>query len=249
MMRNVKGTFYEKNLLRETTGNTLRPGGFELTDLAVGNCRFQVGDRILDVGCGWGATVDRLRSLYQLEAYGIDPSQRLLVWGREAYPGLPISQGRGEDIPFEANSLDGVFLECSLSLMLDINKVLSEIQRVLKVDGRLVIHDVYARDPRGVPDLQALRMDSCIRSALIKEELENCLQSRGLRISQWQDHSALLIQLTMELIMTHGSMSAFWLKSADCSADPAEVQAALKKAKVGYFQLIAQKEGREEAEH
>jgi len=42
--------------------------------------------------------------------------------------------------------------------------------------------------------------------------------------------------------MTHGSMSEFWLKSTACAADPIKVQAALKKARVGYFQLIALKE-------
>lgn len=235
---------YENGLLYRTTGPALRPGGFELTDWAVRQCGFRAGERILDVGCGRGATVDRLRSLYHMEAYGIDPSETLLALGREDYPDLPLSRGRGEDIPFADSCCDGVFVECSLSLMANPDQALSEIRRVLKVKGKLIIHDVYARNPQGIPDLRELNIGSCIRNALIKEELEQCLESKGLTIIHWQDHSPLLNRLTMELIMAHGSMSAFWVKSTQCTAEPDKVQAALKKAKVGYFQLIAEKEGR-----
>ncbi|MPL74214.1 Ubiquinone/menaquinone biosynthesis C-methyltransferase UbiE [bioreactor metagenome] len=240
---------YENDLLYRTTGPALRPGGFELTDWAVEHCRFQAGDRILDVGCGRGATVNRLRSHYHLEAYGIDPSATLLTLGQETYPDLPLSKGRGEDIPFTNSCFDGVFVECSLSLMTDPDQALSEIRRVLKVKGKLIIHDVYARNPQGTPDLRELNIGTCIRNALVKEDLEHGLESKGLRTIHWQDHSPLLNRLMMELIMTHGSMSAFWLKSTHCSADPNRVQAALKKAKVGYFQLIAEKEAEKEAEH
>jgi len=157
------GNIYENNLLREITGDTLRPGGYLLTDLAVKNCRFLAGDKILDVGCGYGTTVKRLRSLYQLEAYGIDPSKKLLTSGLEAYPDLPLAQGTGEDIPFEDCSMDGIFAECSLSLMTDIEGALQEMHRVLKPSGQLIIHDVYARNNEGVPDLQKLNLGSCLR--------------------------------------------------------------------------------------
>lgn len=232
---------YENNLLRRTTGNTLRPGGYRLTDWAAENCGFQSGDSILDVGCGCGATVNRLRTIYQLKAYGIDPSKKLLAIGKEAYPDLPLVQGAGEAIPFEDSSMNGIFAECSLSLMEDVERTFREMNRVLKPTGQLIIHDIYARNPQGVPDLQELNLNSCLRNALIREELEEKLMSKGFQITQWQDHSPLLAQLTMEIIMSHGSMNEFWLKSTACPADSGKVQAALKKARVGYFQLVARK--------
>ena len=41
--------------------------------------------------------------------------------------------------------------------------------------------------------------------------------------------------------MKHGSMNEFWLKSAGFASDQEKVQGALKKARMGYFQVIVQK--------
>lgn len=234
---------YESDVLRQATGDTLRPGGFFLTDLGVKRCNFLPGAKILDVGCGSGATVERLASLYQLQAIGIDASDVLLGIGKKKNPNLTLIRGLGEDLPFPANHLDGVFTECTLSVMEDPDKVLKEAFRVLNRDGWLIVNDVYARNPDGLQGLQELNIDSCIRRALPREQLINKLVAQGFDIVNWSDHTNLLTQLTVNLIMTHGSMANFWLKSSSCSSpvDPMLVQAALKQAKMGYFQLIAQK--------
>lgn len=235
---------YESEVLRETTGNTLRPGGFSLTDLGVKMCAFLPGARVLDVGCARGATVERLVSLYQLQAIGLDPSEVLLEYGRTMNPGLNLIRGRGEELPFPSNHMEGVFAECALSVMEDLDLVLREIFRVLKLGGGLVVNDVYARNPDGLAPLRELKLDSCIRRALSKEQLMNMLVDQGFKIVNWSDHTPLLTQLTVNLIMTHGSMTKFWLKSSSCpgSVDPTLAQAAIKQAKMGYFQLIAKKD-------
>jgi len=235
---------YESDVLSLATGDTLRPGGFFLTDLGVKNCDFLPGAKVLDVGCGSGATVERLVSLYQLRAIGLDPSEGLLARGRMKNPGSNLIQGLGEDLPFPDHQMDGVFAECTLSVMDDLDQSLKEIFRVLKPGGWLVIHDVYARNPDGLKSLQALNLDSCIRRALPKQPFLNKLVGHGFNIVNWADHTNLLTQLTVNLIMTYGSMTQFWLKSSSCSADPSLAQAAIKQAKMGYFQLITKKDGR-----
>lgn len=234
---------YESDVLRQATGDTLRPGGFFLTDLGVKRCDFPPGARVLDVGCGSGATVERLVSLYQLQAIGIDPSEGLLGNGKKKNPDLNLIRGQGEDLPFPADHMDGVCAECTLSVMEDPDQVLKEIFRVLKQGGWLIINDVYARNPDGLKGLQELNIDSCIRRALPREQLMNKLVKQGFNIVHWSDHTNLLTQLTVNLIMAHGSMANFWLKSSPCSGivDPAQVKGALKQAKMGYFQLIAKK--------
>lgn len=239
---------YESDLLRQTTGDTLRPGGFFLTDLGVKSCDFLPGARVLDVGCGSGATVERLVSRYQLQAIGLDPSELLLESGKKKNPGLNLIRGLGENLPFPDKHMEGVIAECALSVMDDLDQVLNEISRVLKPSGWLVISDVYARNPDGLQGLQELQLNSCIRRALPKQQLVNKLVEQGFKIVDWTDHTNLLTQLTVDLIMTHGSMIQFWLKSSLCSCsgrdlvEPNLVQAALKQAKMGYFQLIAQKD-------
>ena len=243
MKKNDVFKLYESDVLRLATGDTLRPGGFSLTDLGVKSCDFHPGARVLDVGCGNGATVERLVTLYQLQAIGVDPSEGLLELGNKKNPGLKLIQGLGEDLPFPVNHMDGVFAECTLSVMEDLDQVLKEIFRVLKPGGWLVINDVYARNSEGLKPLQELNLDSCIRRALPKEQLINKLAGHGFKIINWNDHTNLLTQLMVNLIMTHGSMAEFWLKSSSCSGsvDPILAQAAIKQAKMGYFQLIAQK--------
>jgi len=243
-MSNNGFKLYESDALRLATGDTLRPGGFSLTDLGVKNCGFLPGENVLDVGCGCGATVERLVSRYQLQAVGLDPSKLLLESGRQKNPGLNLIQGQGEDLPFPAKHMDGVLAECTLSVMEDLNQVLKEIFRVLKPGGWLVINDVYTRNPDGLKVFQELNLGSCIRRALPKESMLNKLLGQGFKIVTWSDHTNLLTQLTVDLIMTHGSMTQFWLKSSSCSSsvDPSLVQAAIKQAKMGYFQLIVKKD-------
>ncbi|HZK52885.1 MAG TPA: class I SAM-dependent methyltransferase [Desulfosporosinus sp.] len=243
-MKNKDFKLYESDALRLATGDTLRPGGFLLTDLGVEKCNFPSGAMVLDLGCGNGATVDRLVARYQLQAIGLDPSPALLELGAQKNPGLNLIRGLGEALPFEDNHLDGIFAECALSVMEDLDQVLKEIFRVLKPGGWLVINDVYARNPDGLKPLQELNLDACIRRALPKDQFIKQLAGHGFRIVDWKDYSNLLIQLTVNLIMTHGSMTEFWLKASSCSGsvDPIAAQAAIKQAKMGYFQLIAQKD-------
>ena len=241
-MKNDRIKLYESDVLRLATGDTLRPGGFFLTDLGVERCDFLPGARVLDVGCGSGATVEHLVSVFNLQAIGLDPSEVLLESGRKKNPGLNLIRGLGEDLPFPVNDMDGVFAECTLSVMEALDQVIKEIFRVLKPGGWLVINDVYARNPDGLKLLQELNFDSCIRRALPKEQLINKLIEQGFNIVNWSDHTNLLTQLTVNLIMAHGSMTEFWLKSSSCSVDPSLAQAAIKQAKMGYFQMIAQKD-------
>lgn len=232
---------FESPVLRQVTGETLRPGGFFLTEKAVQFCSFAPGSKVLDVGCGSGASVEFLRNRYKLEAVGVDPSSVLLELGKNRNSQLPLVQGYGERLSFAGDEMDGVFAECTLSLMSDLQKTVSEIYRVLKNNGVFVVNDVYARNPEGVDRLRMLSISSCLRGALIKDELISLLEDQGFRILHWEDHTKLLKQLTGQMIFKYGSMNNFWLKSTAGTVDPNEAHLAMHEAKMGYFQLIALK--------
>ena len=51
---------YESCCMQEATGETLRPGGFKLTEQAVDFCALNEQSRVLDLGCGMGATASYL---------------------------------------------------------------------------------------------------------------------------------------------------------------------------------------------
>ena len=54
------------------TGGLIRPGGFAITDRAISFCSFQRGAKILDIGCGSGATVNHLIQNQDFDAFGVD---------------------------------------------------------------------------------------------------------------------------------------------------------------------------------
>lgn len=232
---------FESPAMRQVTGETIRPGGFYLTDRALDFCAFPAGATVLDLGCGCGATVEYLREVYRFQAIGVDPSELLLADGRQRKPDLPLLRAWGEDLPFTPGRMDGVLAECTFSLMSDLDRTIREINRVLKADGRLVVNDVYARNPAGIQELQQLNIDSCLRGAITKKELIAKLEANGFEIILWEDHTDLLKHLTAKMIWTHGSMTEFWLKTSSCTIDPHQAQLAMAKAKMGYFMLIAVK--------
>jgi len=137
---------YESPAMLMMTGVTLRPGGFTLTERALDRCAFKPGDRVLDVGCGMGATVDLLTRRYHLLALGVDYSATLVSQGLAYFPDLPLLIADAERLPFSEGRMDGVFMECVLSTTGARDPVLAEAHRVLKTGGRLVLTDMYLRE-------------------------------------------------------------------------------------------------------
>jgi ubiquinone/menaquinone biosynthesis C-methylase UbiE len=123
---------WERPVLREAAGDTLRPGGFALTDRAAEVMDMLPGWRVLDVGCGLGATVRRLRARFGANAYGVEcsPGQVGSLAGGTCYV-----QAHGEDLPFGEASFSAVFCECVLSLLPDAHAGLREFHRVLDRGG------------------------------------------------------------------------------------------------------------------
>lgn len=234
---------YESERMAEATGETLRPGGFRLTEKAVGLCGLSSGDDVLDLGCGRGATVNYLYKTHRIRSIGIDPSEKLIGDARKRYEFADFRTGRGEKLPFQSDRFSCVFAECTLSLMEDLNAALKETFRVLKSGGRLIVTDVYARNPREVDGLSPFAMNSCLRGLHDLTKLEETLRETGFVVSYREDCSDLLKELMVQTVFTFGSMAAFWNSmSGDC-VDGWRYQEAQKKCKPGYFLMIAEKEG------
>lgn len=230
---------YESNAVRQVTGDSIRPGGFKLTDRAIAGCALPPGAKVLDVGCGTGATVEYLITKYKLNAVGVDPSASLLAKGRQGRPELPVFQAAGEYLPFIQGEMDCIFAECSLSLMVDVDLALAECHRVLKNNGLLVVTDIYAREEEAVRQLRTLPVASCLTGAMSREELGQRVEKAGFTITLWEDHSDLLKELTFRLIMTHCSLENFWQCISPDKIDVQKIKTIIAKARPGYFLLIA----------
>lgn len=234
---------YEQSPLLEVAGDTIRPGGLELTDRALDLCALQYGARVLEVGCGPAASSARLVNHYGYNAIGLDPSEVLLRSGRQRHARLPLVQSYGEWLPLADNQLDAVLTECSLSVMRHTDRALTEFRRVLRGGGFLILSDIYARNPAGIEALQTLPIDSCLCGAVSQAEIIDRVETAGFRVVLWEDHTQAIKVFTAKLIWANGSLNQFWCR-ATSRADAATIQTAIAQSKPGYYLLIAQKHNR-----
>ncbi len=237
-------SLFENKALRAVTGETIRPGGFVLTDRAVAFCRLPEQSRVLDVGCGVGATVTHLRGKYRLNAYGLDSSAGLLGEGRGRNPEIPLVMATASSLPMGDERLAAVFCECVLSLTSDPPKVLGEFHRALRSHGLLVLTDLYLRSPEGSPGLSQLPVRSCLSGAVAKPQIEGLIRRSGFRILLWEDHSLLLKELAARLIFAGSSLQSLWGEMCSEPNGPC-IATAVRKAKPGYYLLVAEKDDRD----
>ena len=233
---------YESESMHETLGDTLRPGGFSLTEKSVQYCKISAGDKVLDLGCGQGATVNYLYEKHNIRATGVDPSQKLIEESKKQYEYADFFLGKGEKLPFGNDSFHCVFAECTLSLM-DIDCTLKQVNRVLKENGWFIITDVYARNPEKLSELNEFSINSCMRGLHNLPRLIEKLEQTGFIIALSEDCSHLLKEVLVKAVFSYGSMSAFWNITGQGCIDGYNFSETLKKCKPGYFILIARKVG------
>jgi arsenite methyltransferase len=206
----LKSAPYESPALRAVTGPTLRPGGLDLTRHALSLCRLPATARVLDVGCGLGATVNWLRRRKRMAAFGLDRSRVMLAGERHPYPGLPLVQADAGRLPFAAGRFDLVLAECVLSLLDAPDIMLAECRRVTAPGARLVLTDIYARPAPGMPGHPAPPTGGCLARARRRETLVALTAAAGFETELWQDHTDRLRRLAADLVWAHGSLAGFF---------------------------------------
>ncbi|MCD4722939.1 MAG: class I SAM-dependent methyltransferase [Desulfobacula sp.] len=115
---------------------------------------------ILDVGCGYGRTLNELYQEGFKNISGIDFSQKMIEKGNRLYPYLDLKKCR-PIFSFEDNTFDAVVLVAVLTCIVK-NKnqelLMGEIERVLRPHGSLYINDfLINRDPRNIDRYKAFK--------------------------------------------------------------------------------------------
>jgi arsenite methyltransferase len=248
---------YEQDLLHQATGDALRPGGVELTERLLANCELPPAAWLLDIGCGRGASLAWLQTQQSYHAFGVDYSLQLLRQAASRH--LAVAYTPAGCLPFPSASFDAVLLECSLSVIatqegadadpLDLATlgVLQEARRVLRPAGWLLMSDLYARKPEGIPALRSMPAASCLRGVLDLTAVQQALQDLGFELCFWEDHSDVLHQLSAQICQAYGSMPAFWDQATDKPLDAFDLALKIGRVRPGYFTLLARKSARRQA--
>jgi SAM-dependent methyltransferase len=95
------------------------------------------GRQILDIGCGIGTFVQRLRE-FSSHVYGVDIDQERVRKGATALPHLVVAVS--EHLPFADGTFDVVLLHEVLEHVRDDRLTLAEAARVTRPGGRMVIY-------------------------------------------------------------------------------------------------------------
>lgn len=105
---------------------------------------FASGAKILDVGCGTGASVIEMKKLFpDAEVAGIDVVQMQIDIARERFVEYGVDATAevydGQHIPLENDSIDIIYTSDVLGHVGDVQHWLRELQRILKPGGRLAM--------------------------------------------------------------------------------------------------------------
>ena len=100
---------------------------------------------VLDLGCGTGKLFQRLGELYpQLTGMGLDLSPKMIdqAKAKNKYSDrLDFTVGNAEEQPFPGDTFDAVFNTISFLHYPNPEKVLAEVERVLKPKGKFYLAD------------------------------------------------------------------------------------------------------------
>lgn len=229
-------TLHESAALRAVTGALLRPGGFRLTERGISFCAFSPSARIVDVGCGAGASVAYLREKSRFTVLGLDISEDLLRENGLAGE-IPLAMARAEELPIIHGVCDGILCECVLSLLLEPQRSLAEFARVLRPGGHLIVSDLYDRGREDSETSCSGKSNSPLRN---RSALESLVMAAGFELLVWEDHTKYLKELAAQLILSQDFPPDFCDFYAACGLG-AGGSSVRRMPCPGYFLLVAQK--------
>lgn len=206
--------------VRLLAGDALRPGGLGLTRHALDLLALPAGARVLDVGCGPGATLGELATR-GLRACGVDYSASLST---EAAAAAPAVAGDAERLPLRAGSFDAVVSECVLSTVPDKRAALAESSRVLAPGGGIALSDVTREGTLPPPLDSFVGWVACAAGALPLDGYTALLEEAGFVVRSVEDHrealTALVAQARRRLALLLGALGAGFLDASAAALDP-----------------------------
>ena len=201
---------YESEAVRAVTGPTIRPGGIDLTRRATDYCGLGAGDRVLDVGCGTGATIDFLRQQVGARAMGIDLSAILLNAARQKGGDPVVMRADAVALPVKRGAFHMITCECVLSLVAAPMAALAEFHRALRPGGYLVVSDIYQQTVDDAASVPWAGTGGCLRGAVDRQTWRQRMVSAGFTVVLWEDHSDLLKKLAVQLVWAGVPLSRWW---------------------------------------
>jgi ubiquinone/menaquinone biosynthesis C-methylase UbiE len=145
------------------------------------------GDVVLDLGPGAG--LDLLIAARKVgpsgQVIGVDMTDEMITKAKEnikvaGVKNVEVRKGLIENLPVESSSVDWVISNCVINLSPEKEKVFSEIARVLKPGGRMIVSDIVAENIQEWMRKNKNLYSACISGAISEEDYLSGLRKVGL---------------------------------------------------------------------
>lgn len=224
---------YASHPVRAALGETLRPGGADLTRRLISLADPRPGSLALDAGCGCGVTLGML-GRRGVRALGLDLNMGFLRQAKEA--GQAVAGADLAGLPLSDGCLDLIVAECAWNLT-DKEQTLREFYRVLRPGGILALADIYARGVR----TGTWPVRCCFAQATDLPTVLELVSAAGFDLDVVEDQTSLLKKTAADFVFRHGSLYGFW-QAVTGDARLADMACAASKAsKPGLFLLVARR--------
>ena len=163
-------------------------GGRAATTAVAEQLRLSPGLRVLDVGCGLGGTARFLATAHGCRIAGVDLTPEYVEVGEslnrqlglDAHISLSVASALA--MPYEDSSFDRcTMLHVGMNIS-DKNALFSEIARVMKPGGYLVVYDVMRSDDQPLAYPVAWAQDEATSFVGSIEDYRNAMEANGFEI-------------------------------------------------------------------
>jgi len=198
-------TFYEDTLVQMLLGTSFHPGGLDLTKKLGDKLQLKTTDKILDLASGLGTSALCLSETFGCNVVGIDVSAKNVAEAQENARKKKLDDkvtfkvGSVEKIPLEDNTFDYVLSECSFCLFDKKETVGSEIYRLIKPKGKIVITDIAIEKPLPFDLDHIVFKVACIANAVSMNEYADYFKKSGFTIQSLTRHDEILLQMVEEV--------------------------------------------------
>lgn len=122
-------------------------------DMICRKLQLKPGERVLDIGCGWGSFMRFAAERYGVECVGITISKEQVALGQKNCEGLPVTfrlqDYRDLNEPFDKIVSIGMFEHVGHK---NYDTYMNVVQRCLKPGGLFLLHTIATSDPNSTPD-------------------------------------------------------------------------------------------------
>lgn len=167
------------------------PADSNITTFGCGNplaySEVREGDVVLDLGPGAG--LDLLIAARKVgpsgQVIGVDMTEEMITKAKEnikvaGVKNVEVRKGLIENLPVESSSVDWVISNCVVNLSPEKEKVFSEIARVLKPGGRMIVSDMVGENIPGWLRENKNLYSACISGVISEKEYLSGLRKAGL---------------------------------------------------------------------